>query len=273
MSYPFIAARNYTKGRQGPIDLLVIHAMEAAERPETAEAVARWFAGPDAPEASAHYLVDANSIVQGVRDEDVAWHAPGSNHNGIGVEHAGYSVQTAQDWNDPYSRAMLGRSARLVAAKCRQYGIPAVWLFPADLLADRRGITSHWNVTRAFRRSDHTDPGPAFPVDRYILLVRRALKSAFSRGHSVASAEVRDIADEAPTLRPGDRGWRVGRLQRLLSARGFEPESDGHFGGETLGAVLQLQVSEGLSVNGIVDGLTWRALVAGGERERAEARY
>lgn len=273
MSYPFIEARNYTKGRDGPVDLLVIHAMEAAERPETAEAVARWFAGPDAPQASAHYLIDANSVVQGVRDEDVAWHAPGANHNGLGFEHAGYSAQTSTDWNDPYSRAMLNRSARLAAAKCRQYGIPAVWLFPADLLAGRRGITSHWNVTRAFRRSDHTDPGPACPVDRYVLLVRRAKKSGSTRAGDVSPPEIRHVADDAPTLRPGDHGWRVARLQRLLAARGLEPESDGRFGGDTLGAILQLQVREGLAVNGIVDALTWRALIAGGERERVEAGY
>lgn len=272
MSYPFVGARNFTKGREGPIDVLVIHAMEAAEQPDTAEAVARWFAGPDAPEASAHYLVDANSIVQGVRDEDIAWHAPGANHNGLGFEHAGYSAQRAEGWDDRYSRAMLGRSARLVAAKCRQYGIPAVWLFPADLLAGRRGITSHWNVSRAFRRSDHWDPGPAFPVERYVLLVRRVLRGTPARAGAPAP-NVQHIADEQPTLSLGDHGWRVRRLQRLLSTRGLEPGADGRFSSETLEAVLQLQRSEGLAEEGVVDALTWRALVAGGERAQVEERY
>lgn len=175
MSYAFIEARNYTKGRAGPIDLLVIHAMEAPEKPDTAEAVARWFAGSTAPQASAHYCVDADSIVQCVRDEDVAWHAPGANHNGLGVEHAGYSAQTGVDWDDPYSHAMLWRSARLAADKCREYRIPAVWLSPADLLAGRRGITSHWNVTLAFKRSDHTDPGPGFPAEHYVTWIQRVL--------------------------------------------------------------------------------------------------
>lgn len=275
MSYPFIGARNFTKGRDGTVDVLVIHAMEAAERPDTAEAVARWFAGADAPQASAHYLVDANSIVQGVRDSDVAWHAPGANHNGLGFEHAGYSAQRSREWNDRYSRAMLGRSARLVAAKCRQYGIPASWLFPADLLGARRGITSHWNVTRAFRRSDHTDPGTSFPVDDYILLVRRVLRSMASQAHGSPAPEVRHIADEEPSLHRGDQGWRVRRLQRFLADRGLEPDRDGRFGDATLEAVLQLQRGEGLPDEGVVDGLTWRALVAGGDRqlEPVEAGY
>ena len=49
MPYRFIPARNYTKGRTDQIELLVVHAMEAPEGHETAEDVARWFAGPDAP--------------------------------------------------------------------------------------------------------------------------------------------------------------------------------------------------------------------------------
>ena len=175
MSFPFIPARHYTKGRDSPIELLVFHAMEAGEGHSTAESVARWFAGPDAPQASCHYCIDDDSVIQTVRDEDTAWHAPGANHNGLGFEHAGYSVQTPAQWDDSYSRAMLWRSARLVAAKCIEYGIPAVWLSPEDLLAGRRGITSHWNVSLAFKRSDHTDPGPGFPAERYVAWVRRVL--------------------------------------------------------------------------------------------------
>lgn len=273
MSVPFIAARNFTRGRDGPIDVLVLHAMEAAESADTAEAVARWFAGPDAPRASAHFCIDSDSVVRCVRDEDVAWHAPGANHNGLGFEHAGYSAQTAAEWNDPYSRAMLWRSARLAAAKCRQYGIPSVWLFPADLLAGRRGITSHWNVTRAFRRSDHTDPGAAFPVERYVLLVRRVLAAPSARVAVGRPPKIRHLVEEPPTLELGEDGWRVRRLQRLLAARGQEQEVDGRFGEETLAAVLRLQRSEGLPADGIVGPLTWRALVTGGERERVAAGY
>jgi N-acetylmuramoyl-L-alanine amidase/Putative peptidoglycan binding domain len=269
--FPFIAARNFTKGRDAPIDVLVVHAMEAAERPDTAEAVARWFAGPHAPRASAHFCIDADSIVRCVRDDDVAWHAPGANHNGLGFEHAGYSAQTDADWDDSYSHAMLSRSARLVAAKCREYGIPPVWLFPADLLAGRRGITSHWNVTRAFRRSDHTDPGAAFPVERYVGLVRRALTGT-GPGKGPRPIATRQLAEEPPTLRLGDEGWRVRRLQRLLAARALDLAIDGKFGPETLRAVLELQRREGLPADGIVGPLTWRALLAGGERAGASPR-
>ena len=261
MPYPFIEARHYTRGRESPIDVLVVHAMEAAEKPYTAEAVARWFAGPDAPRASCHYCIDVNSIVACVRDEDVAWHAPGANHNGLGFEHAGYSAQTGADWDDGYSRLMLARSARLVASKCGQYGIPPVWLFPADLLAGRRGITSHWNVTRAFQRSDHTDPGPGFPAERYVRAVRRVLERP--RPPAETRPKVRRLTGAEQSVRPGEHGWRVRRLQRLLEAGGYESDADGTFGQATLDGVRRLQRTEGLVANGVVDTLTWRALVSG----------
>jgi peptidoglycan hydrolase-like protein with peptidoglycan-binding domain len=87
------------------------------------------------------------------------------------------------------------------------------------------------------------------------------------QAHGVPAPEVRHIVDEEPNLHQGDHGWRVRRLQRFLAARGLRPERDGRFGEETLEAVLQLQRNEGLPEEGVVDALTWRALVAGGDRE------
>lgn len=184
MSIPFIQARNFTStGSAGRgVDLVVIHDMEAPEVPGTALNVAQWFAGPTAPNASAHYCVDDQAVVQCVKDTDVAWHAPGANANGIGIEHAGYARQTSAEWDDPYSRAMLVNSARLAAALCVTHKIPPVWLSPADLLAGKRGITSHANVSAAWRKSNHTDPGPGFPSARYIELVRSFIVGAGDGG-------------------------------------------------------------------------------------------
>ena len=88
VAYPFVASPhvNHTSGRR--IDLIVVHTMEMDEKGSTAESCASWFQNPAAG-VSAHYCVDADSIVQCVKEEDVAWHAPGANHDGIGIEHAG----------------------------------------------------------------------------------------------------------------------------------------------------------------------------------------
>src|SRR5688572_13889549 len=97
-------ARHYTPTSGRQIDLVVLHDMEAPEKPATAENIASWFAGPNAPRASAHWCFDSNSAVRCVADKDVAWHAPGANHNGLGYEMAGYARQTGAEWLDPYGR-------------------------------------------------------------------------------------------------------------------------------------------------------------------------
>jgi hypothetical protein len=116
-----------------------------------------------------HNCVDSDSIVQSVRDSDIAWHCPGANHNGIGIEHAGYARQTREEWLDDYGVAMLRRSAALVVDLCDTYDIPPVWLSADDVRAGRRGIATHRVCTAAFRTAGgHTDPGPNFPSDVYM---------------------------------------------------------------------------------------------------------
>jgi len=258
MAYRFVQARHYTSAQRTAIDLIVVHTMEAPQKPTTAENVASWFAGATAPQASAHYCVDADSIVQTVRDEDVAWHAPGANHNGLGLEHAGFARFSADDWGNEYNQRMLDRSSTLVAALCRRYRIPPVWLYPADLMAGRRGITSHVNVSQAFRRSDHTDPGTNFPVQTYLRQVQQKLQGK-------KPVRPKPLKDPPPTLGRGDRGNWVVRLQRLLAARGFDPgPGDGVFGPATEKAVRALQAKMGLDADGVAGRLTWRALEAAG---------
>lgn len=185
----FIQARSYTKGprTKGPIKLIVLHDMEAPEKGDTAENVARWFANqPNKTEAdrkkgsSAHYCCDNDSTVQCVRDQDIAWHAPGANAQGIGIELAGYAKQGRTDWLDGYSKQMLDTQAiPLVARLCHTYAIPPVKLSPADVAAGKRGICGHVDVTRAFPgKGSHVDPGTGFPWD-YVL---SGVKAALTKG-------------------------------------------------------------------------------------------
>ncbi|HEY8103243.1 MAG TPA: N-acetylmuramoyl-L-alanine amidase [Gaiellaceae bacterium] len=255
MAYPFIESPHVTRTRGRRIDLVVIHTMEMDEKGETAENCAQWFRNPGS-KVSAHYCVDADSIVQCVRDDDVGWHAPGANHDGIGIEHAGRAMQTGRDWSDEYSTAMLERSAALTAELCAKYRIPVAWLHAADLKAGKRGITTHKAVSDAFRRGTHWDPGQGFPVERYLALVRAQLD-----GGTVPRAKRLKPAD--PVLRIGSEGWQVTRLQRLLLQQGLLPEQalvDGDFGEITEAAVKAFQELNGLEVDGIVGPMTWGAL-------------
>ena len=258
MAYPFVESPhiNRTGGRQ--IDLIVIHTMEMDEKGETAENCAQWFRNPGA-KVSAHYCVDANSIVQCVKDENVAWAAPGANSDGLQIEHAGRAKQTGREWNDDYSNAMLDRSAQLVAELCTKYKIPVTWLYAADLVAGKRGITTHDAVSKAFKRGSHWDPGTGFPVERYLGLIRAKL------GKKAPAHEVKPLKDAPPLLKLGSEGWQVKRLQKLLRERGLFPEPakiDGDFGDITEAAVKALQELNDLNPDGKVGPMTWRALQA-----------
>ncbi len=172
----FIQAKSYTgcgPGRQ--VDLVVIHTMEAVEKPGTALLVARWFAGATAPKASAHYCVDDQTVIECVHEGDVAWAAPGANSNGVHIEHAGFAAQGSSGWADAYSQAMLARSAALCADICKRHSIPIAKLGPDELMKKERGVCGHVDVTHAFKKSDHTDPGPDFPWEQYLSLVRAGM--------------------------------------------------------------------------------------------------
>jgi N-acetyl-anhydromuramyl-L-alanine amidase AmpD len=262
VAYPFVPSPhvNRTDGRQ--IDLIVIHTMEMDEKGDTAESCARWFQNP-AAKVSAHYCVDANSVVQCVREQDVGWHAPGANHDGIGIEHAGRARQTGREWGDAYSVAMLDRSATLVAELCRRYSIPVTWLYAADLKAGKRGITTHDAVSKAFKRGSHWDPGQGFPVERYLALVRAKLAGRDAPVDVEPLPEPKRLKDDPPLLRLGAEGWQVKRLQRLLLQHGLIPDEsfvDGDFGEITEAAVKAFQSLNDLEPDGIVGPLTWHAL-------------
>jgi len=176
---PFIQAKNadllYPQ-KQTPT-LIVIHTMENAEKPYQAESVALWFAGrakDPAPHASAHYNVDEDSIVQSVRETDRAWHAGPVNGFSIGIEHAGYAKQTAVDWFDAPSQAILWRSARLASRLCQRYSIP-IQRVSEESIANKtaKGFCGHVDVSKAFKhKGGHWDPGPNFPYEHYLELVR-----------------------------------------------------------------------------------------------------
>jgi len=180
VDYPFVESPNATPTKGRPIHVVVIHTMETSERSDAAEAVARWFARAETA-VSAHYCVDADSVVQCVREEDVAWHARGGNASSIGIELAGYAGQGPKGWDDDYSWAVLERAAALAADICARYAIPVRWVRAEGLRSGVRGLTGHVEVSRAFRKSDHWDPGPAFPVARFLRLVRQAQRVASAR--------------------------------------------------------------------------------------------
>lgn len=161
---------NYHKGRVRTLRAIVIHTMEAPEGPNTAENIAAYFASGNVV-ASAHACVDQDSVVVCLPPEDTAFAAPGLNADGYQIEHAGYASQDGAGWADAESQSML----RLSAAHAREIalaaGIPLRHLSDDELAAGHAGFVGHDQVSRVYKRSDHWDPGPAFPWSQYMGLV------------------------------------------------------------------------------------------------------
>lgn len=168
---------------------IVLHSAETWERSSVAESLGQYLAGPNGPTgASWHYADDDDSIVQSVEDQHIAWHAGVVNAYTIGIEQAGRASQTAEQWGDPYSSRMLERTALLLAYLSARHGIPLVFV-PAAVIASQhqhggfRGVSTHWEVTKAFRvKGGHTDPGTNYPM---AAVLARALELG---GQEVAGA-------------------------------------------------------------------------------------
>lgn len=177
MDIPFLQARYYTEVpvvSPRKIDLIVIHAAVVAPVSGQALWLQKYCANNDR-QASWHYAVDDASITQSVREEDVAWHAPGANRNGIGIELATTGMPKPEIWADPYHQKMLTLTEFLVAGICSRRKIEPFFVDANGLLEGRRGITTHAQVSEAFKKSSHMDPGPDFPMDSFVARVKARL--------------------------------------------------------------------------------------------------
>jgi N-acetyl-anhydromuramyl-L-alanine amidase AmpD len=127
-------------------------------------------------EASAHYVVGPDEVIQCVKESDKAWGAGAPvNDFAIHVEHTAFAEFTAEQWASPEADAMLRRSAALVAGICSREGIPVERLDAEALRAHPNGLAGHVDVSRAWHGTDHTDPGKSFPWDHYLALVEQAM--------------------------------------------------------------------------------------------------
>jgi N-acetyl-anhydromuramyl-L-alanine amidase AmpD len=182
MEIPFLQAKFFTSPAEPrKIELVVLHSAVVPELFDRAEWLMKLCATNDR-KASWHYAVDGDSITQSVREEDIAWHAPGANQRGIGIELATAGMPTRADWEDQYSRKMLELAAFLTAGICVRRSISPFFVDAAGLIEGRRGITTHAEVSKAFKRSDHMDPGPAFPMESFLADVSARMSAGNYQG-------------------------------------------------------------------------------------------
>jgi hypothetical protein len=176
----FVQARigNYRTGRHDPSTgeaityptKIVIHCAQIKEVMGAAESLAAWTARDDI-KVSWHYAIDADSAVSSVLWQDTAFAAPGANHDGMHYELSGYAEQRAKEWHDEYSTRTIDNAAKIVARDCLDFLIPIKRLSVKELKAGESGICGHADVSKAFKKSSHTDPGKHFPWDEFMALV------------------------------------------------------------------------------------------------------
>jgi hypothetical protein len=162
-------------GRGGTLDngehlWAVVHTSEGSEGLNSAEGLVKFIGTPATPApnlnlASYHEVFDTDGIFPVVPHDKRANHAGGGNVNGLGGCIPGTARQTRAQWFDDITAQYLERCAEWLADLHIAYGIPLVKLLPDDLVAGRRGVCGHVDVSNAFHKSDHTDPGTSFPWD------------------------------------------------------------------------------------------------------------
>lgn len=166
-----------------------------------------------------------NRFVQGA-------HAYGFNDHSVGIEVDGVymtEVPTQAQWQS---------LVHLSAYACQQYGIAV-----EDIIAHRDvpGAQTHCCGDAFYARL------PA---------LRHDVAAALGRGTGGT-----DASGTYPTLRRGDRGEAVRRLQTSLHDAGHAPgAADGIFGAQTAQAVRGFQARIGTAADGVAGPLTWGAL-------------
>lgn len=239
---------HYRSGRLGDVDLAVIHTSEVVvSRFQLAKSMAN---GDRA--VSCHSIVDEQGRLDVLPFTDTAYAAPGANADGDQLEVIGLSSWSRTTWLRSHKGA-IEQAARWTADRCRARRLPVVLLGPAELRADKRGVTTHAAVSAAFHRSTHTDPGKGFPLDVMLARVKALLTARPTPQPTRAIPPYRGL------LTVGSHGDAVTIWQRQMRRRGWTIGVDGAFGAESASVAAAFQADKGLHVDGKVGPDTWRA--------------
>jgi len=147
--------------------LIVLHTSEGGEMPSSAEALSRFMETPRTATNLASYnaVFDTNQVLLAVPYDVVPYAAGGGNAQGIHGCFPGRANQTREQWLDDTSFAMIEQAALWILDVCDRYDIPPRRITWQQVQAGESGICDHYDITRAFKKSTHTDVGVGFPWD------------------------------------------------------------------------------------------------------------
>lgn len=225
--------------RQIPVRVIVVHTAENTPdyigEDGGAEAVARYQAtGVTAANASSyHEIGDSDSYVTMLPDEAVAFGARGANADGW---HWSFATR-AYLWPSKPDRWQTG-ALQIAAGRCRlradAFGVPVRRLTRRQYREGASGFVGHGDVDPTRR----TDPGPQFPWQRFLDLIRQPAD------------------DQEDEMKRGDNSDDVSKLQMRLNDVGADLVVDGDYGPKTEAAVLAFQQDQHLEVSGRASVMT-----------------
>lgn len=148
------------------IKWIVLHSTEGG----TAASIARYFSEPGSG-GSAHLVVDDKECYRLGPNTMIMWGAPGANEQGFHIEQCGYAAWDTAEWFA--HRNTLDRAAYKAAYHAKMFNIPLKFRTAWWLRLGFKGITTHAEVTKAFRTpGGHTDPGAGWPREYFMNKVK-----------------------------------------------------------------------------------------------------
>ena len=190
---------------------------------------------------SAHYIVDDKSIIQCIKDDEVAYHVGATkytqtgniiregktpNYFLIGIE---MCVNEGGDWNKTYKN-----SVELAAQILKKYGL---------------------GIDNLYRHYDIT--GKDCPK----MMIDKNAWEKFQTNVSIAAGFKKvEVNRLTVMLKRGMNNMNVKTLQQLLNKHGYKLIVDGDFGMITEGTVKDFQRTKGLDADGVVGTKTWDKL-------------
>lgn len=156
---------------------------------------------------SSHYYVDNREIVQSLDTDYVAFHVGSitGNLHGISYEITGLIQWSRSRWLSSVAWDLLATQIR---RDCAEHGIIPRLLTTAEIRAGKTGIITHNQARLAWGGTDHTDPGPNFPMDHLLSLLTKedGVNAKELWGHRIPPEA--SVKNEYPGIR--DDGYRAG---------------------------------------------------------------
>ena len=180
---------------------------------------------------SYHYIADRTKLVLCNTDDWLTW-SVGNRGNDVGlhISIVGRAAWSRDQWlSEEQAYGTLSRVAWQIARWCKAHNLPVTYVPGLALRRGDRGISTHDAARIAWGVTDHTDPGPGFPMDVLLTLVE---------GHINPPTE----SDDDMTFTADDRA-KLDRVHHELTHKfgsRVDPDAPNPYRDTSIGYILEI---------------------------------